>query len=346
MGAVSVRTILTWPAQAYQRFQPFWERLVPAAGLALLLWVVSGATQAYPAEWRWFLAVALLLVGLRSPTWAYALFVVALAYPLYRVSLYLAALALACLILSARWVVRNLSLFVLVLLTPALLPWHLEGLTPLLAGLWWGEATGALAGGLAALGLKLLAGMAAQPLDLARLSGWTPSAAVLVERYSPLNSWRTLTTLVNPFADTSRTLLFHLLQILAWGGVGYLVGWLARRAWSERWRRWAPLTATLAGAAGLAASYVLLSQTVSAQAAPESLLLDYAFWSLLVGLTAAACRFGYLSLRRPWHRPRPASANLPERPRQPKSDPPKPWPRPPRRPVSDDEGDVIMLELD
>lgn len=343
-----MNSVLAWPAQIYQRFQPFWERAVPAAGLALALWALSGATQAYPSEWRWFLALVLLGLGLKAPGWAYIAFVLGAAYPLYQISLYLAALALATLILSARWNVEHLGLVVLVVLTPALLPWHLEGVTPLLAGLWWGETGGAVAGGLAALWLKILASLTARPLDLARLSGQALSAADVVERYSPLNSWRTLATLFNPFADTSRGLLFHLLQVLAWIAAGYLVGWLIHRAWSDRWRGWVPLIAAGGGGGLLGVGHVFLSHVLLVEATDESLSLEYVYWSMWASLVAAALRLFYLSLRRPWHRPRPAVALPQQPPSPPVSDPPKPWtPRaPPRRPVSDDEGDVIMLELD
>ncbi|MCP4514470.1 MAG: hypothetical protein GY824_04480, partial [Delftia sp.] len=261
-GSTMVRPT-TWLPQLYQRFQPFWDRAAPAAGLALLLWASAEATGAFPPEWRLFLAAILFLLGFASPEAAYVAFTFLISYPLYRISIYLAALLLAALILPSRWAMRNPGATVLILITPALLPWRLETAVPLLAGLWWGELTGALAGGLAALWLKLLAGMAGQPLDLTRLSGWMPAGGNIIERFNPLNSLNTLLELVNPFADTSQTLLLHLLQILAWALAGYLAGLLVRRTWSDRWRGWAPLLSAIPAGGMLWACYGLLPPLIN-----------------------------------------------------------------------------------
>ena len=70
------------------------------------------------------------------PWVAYAAFTFLIAYPLYCISIYVAAILLAALILTAHWAMRNLGAAVLVLITPVLLPWHLEATVPLLAGLY------------------------------------------------------------------------------------------------------------------------------------------------------------------------------------------------------------------
>lgn len=359
----------TWLPQLYQRFQLFWDRAVPAAGLALLLWASSEATGAYPSEWRLFLSAFLFLVGLAWPWVAYAAFTFLIAYPLYRISIYVAAILLAALILTAHWAMRNLGAAVLVLITPALLPWHLEATVPLLAGLWWGELAGTLAGGLAALWLKLLAGMAGQPLDLARLSGQTLAGTDIVTRFSGFNSLQTLLGLVNPFADTSRALLLHLLQVLTWALCGYIAGRLVQRVWTDRLRSWAPLLSAVPAGGVLWASYVLLPGMLKQPQADLSGRLDNPMlWSFASALVAAAIRRFYLYLRRPLFRPlrrRPqrapssrlvegssrSAASLPEgRERFPERGSAKPAfngkTTKRSRPAAETDDDIIMLEID
>ena len=352
----------TWLPQVYQRWQVFWDRAVPAAGLALLLWASSQATGAYPFEWELFLTAALFGVGLLWPWVAYAAFTFLVAYPLYCVSIYVAAIVLAALILTSRWAMRNLGAAVLVLLCPALLPWHLEATVPLLAGLWWGELAGALAGGLAALWLKLLAGMAGQPLNLAQLSGQPLASARIIQRYSGFNSLQTLVELVNPFADTSSALLLHVLQVLAWALAGYLAGWVTRRTWSERWRGWAPLLGLVPSGAVLWLSVALLPELLGPSLA-ESAALAYnpLWWVLTSVLLGAGVRRLYLYLRRPVRRPARRGARF-QRPRRGPAASPEPrgtaagrgeaqqafqWTASQGAPsVSEADDDIIMLEID
>jgi hypothetical protein len=294
----------TWLPQLYQRFQPFWDRAVPSAGLALLLWACAEATGAYPSEWRLFLAVCLFLLGMGWPWVAYAAFTFFIAYPLYLISIYLAAIVLAALILTSRWAMRNLGAAVLVLITPALLPWHMEASVPLLAGLWWDEAAGALAGGLAALWLKLLAGMAGQPLDLSHLSGWAPAGTNIVTRFSGFNSLQTLLELINPFKETSQALLLHVLQVVAWALAGYLAGRLARHSWSHRWRGWAPLLSVVPASGIIWASYRLMPRLLDRLPMDATIRSsDVTLWMFASALFAALARMSYLYLRRPLFRP-------------------------------------------
>jgi hypothetical protein len=340
--------------QLYQRFQSFWDRSVTAAGLAALFWAAAEATTSYPQEWQLFLVAALVVAGLASPRMAYVLFVLLVAYPLYSISIYLAALLLAVLILSYPWATRNLNATILILVAPALLPWHLEASLPLLAGLWWGERTAVFVGGLAAMWLKLLAGMAGQTLDLARLSGWTPAASGVVERFSGLNSFQTVMGLINPFAASSQMLMLHLFQILAWALAGYVVGRLVMRTWSDRWRGWAPLLSTVPAAAALWVTYVFAPylwqwQEQGLALPPENLM----GWVFLPALAAAAARQFYLYLRRPVLRPlRRRSRSQPEP--QPSSRPVTPKPQRAisqatiqrSRKLSEADDDLIMLEID
>lgn len=342
------------PQQVYQRLQSLWNRAVAAAGLAVLLWAVASATEAYPPEWRVFLAVALLVAGLVSPRGAYVAFTFLVAYPLYSISIYLAALLLAVLILTYPWASRNLSATVLILVTPVLLPWHLEISIPLLAGLWWGERSGVLVGGLAAVWLKLFAGMAGQAPNLAHLSGWTPAVSRVVGRFSGLNSFETVTWLVDPLAETSQTLLLHLLQVLAWALAGYVAGRLVQRRWSDRWRGWAPLFSTVPAAAVVWATYVfvpyLWEWPEEGLALPaENLML----WVFLPAVAAAALRQFYLYLRRPVLRPLRRRVQRPSAPTPPSESvalrPQRSTNRttvqqPRKRSEADD--DLIMLEID
>lgn len=294
----------TWLPQLYQRFQPLWDRAVPSAGLALLLWACAEATGAYPREWRLFLAACLFMLGMAWSGVAYTAFTFFIAYPLYSISIYLAAIVLAVLILTSHWAMRNLGTTVLVLITPVLLPLHLEATVPLLAGLWWGEHIGALAGGLAALWLKLLAGMSGQPLELSKLSGWMPAGANIIERFSGFNSLQTLLELVNPFGRTSQALLLHVLQVLAWILAGYIVGRLTRRTWSDRWRGWAPLISVMPASAIIWVSYVRLPGILDRPSMELLIpLRDLTLWLLLSALMAALVRMSYLYLRRPLFRP-------------------------------------------
>ncbi len=355
-----------WLPQLYQRFQAFWDRAVPSAGLALLLWASAEATRAYPSEWRVFLAALLFVIGLRWPAFAYVAFTFFISFPLYRISIYLAAIVLAVLVLSSHWAMRNLGATVLVLATPALLPFHLEAGVPLLAGLWWGEWAGALAGGLAALWLKLLAGMAGlrgAQLDLVQLSGWTPTGGNIIHRFGAFNSLQTLFELVNPFADTSETLLLHVLQVFVWAVAGYATGWLARRAWTDRQRAWAPLLSVLPAVFILEASYTLLPGLLNRL---EKVIIntpgELTAWLFVSGLAAAGVRMFFLYLQRPLVQParrriRRAGSlrqttNTPgeQSGRQPETDAAQPtfdWKPPNRaRPTSDKDEDVIMLEID
>jgi hypothetical protein len=353
--------MVNWLPRLYQRFQPLWDRAVPAGGLALLLWASAQATGAFAPEWRVFLTLALFVLGLFSSQAAYVAFTFLISYPLYSISIYLAALVLAALILSSPWAANNLGATVLVLITPLLLSWRVEATIPLLLGLWWGELAGVVGGALAALWLKLLAGMSGQPLDLALLNGQAPASAEIIERFSGFNSLQTLVELVNPFADTSQALLLHLLQILAWALAGYVAGALARRVWSDRWRGWSPLLSAVAAAGALWLGYGLLPGLVHRRALDFSAWPDDVWpWLLASALLAATLRQFYVYLRRPLvARPsrRPAAqqraAQLPQIravPRQeqapdaPKAQPSFNWTPAKRKPETDD--DIIMLEID
>jgi hypothetical protein len=148
------------------------------------------------------------------------------AYPLYLISIYVMALALAVLILSALAVVRFLPQALWVLVTILFAPVHLAPVVPLLAGLWWGETAGGIVGGLAALWLKIGAGMTGASPDLWQTNGWMLDIAMVYERFHTADSLQTLVRIVEPLASDSLVLLFNLLQVLTWAAAGFVVGLL------------------------------------------------------------------------------------------------------------------------
>lgn len=227
------RAIWRWPAWLYQQHSELWDRAALAVGWSLLYWgcdggIAAAGLQTFPVQWRVVLAALIWAGGLYRPIVAYALFVAAIAWPLYQISIYVMALALAVLILAAPVAARFLPQTLVVLAAPWIAPFYLISTLPLLAGLWWGSAGGAVVGALAALWLKLAAGMSGAPVDLWLLHGWSMTAAPLYERFQAANSLQTLIWLVEPLAHDSLGLLFNLLQVLAWAAAGFAVGGLTQ----------------------------------------------------------------------------------------------------------------------
>ena len=234
-----------------------------AAGWALLYllassvgtWAVAGgssgdAVMAFPVEWRLVLAALILTLGMWKPVAGYAAFIVAVAYPLYLVSIYLMALALALLILllpvMALYSEQGvLFMALLVCLTPLLARVHLAPLVPLLIGLWWEGAGSWIGGGLAALWLKVAAGMSGHPVDLWQINGWTMSAGPIYERFHASNSLQTVVRVLEPLglrigrvplargielgaevsypAPPGMFTLYNLLQVLVWAAAAWTI---------------------------------------------------------------------------------------------------------------------------
>jgi hypothetical protein len=240
-----IHSVTEVPSWIFQRYSQGWRRGALAVGWAALyalldtgLARLSASTlegSPFPVQWRIFLALCILLGGLWKPLVGYALFIAAIAYPLYLISVYVMALALAVLILTAPLVARFLPLALVVIGAPLLAPLHLTPIVPLLAGLWtssdrraWGAAEAAVAGGLAALWLKVCAGVSGGPLDLWLINGWSLEVAPVYERLHTANSLETLVRLGAPFvsdpaANAATALLFNVLQVAAWAGAAYVV---------------------------------------------------------------------------------------------------------------------------
>jgi len=224
---LTVHTILDGPAWLYQRYSEFWRRSVLAAGWAMLFVLCDLGSKAFAVEWRIVLAACIWLGGLWKPPVGYALLIAALAYPLYLISIYVMALALAALILSAPVAVRFLPQTWWILAAPLFAPVSLIPLTPFLAGLWWGEAAGAVVGALAALWLKIAAAMSGDSPELWQLGGWALRMPPIYARFHQANSLQTLLRIVEPLSRDSLTLLLHLLQIFSWAAAGFTVGLVA-----------------------------------------------------------------------------------------------------------------------
>lgn len=231
-----MRAILDGPAWLYQRYSAFWQRSVLAASWAVLFVLVDRGSGGFAVEWRAVLAVCIWLGGMWRLPVGYALLIAALAYPLYLISVYVMALALAVLILSAPVAVRFMPQTCWVLIAPVFAPVGLLPVTPLLAGLWWGETAGAVVGGLAALWLKIAAAMSGVSPDLWSLNGWLFSMSPVQARFHQANSLQTLVRIVEPFSSDSLTLLLHLLQVFAWAAAGFVVGLIAHRLRTGRVR--------------------------------------------------------------------------------------------------------------
>jgi hypothetical protein len=270
-GALRVARDL--PAWVYQRQQKLWDRAFLAAGWMWLYLLCSGIEPwvrvsvqngsegggLLPPQWRVVLAALVLAFGLWRPLAGYAAFIVAIAYPLYLISIYVMALGLAVLVLLAPMVAVYeergvVFLALLVLLTVVLAPVHLSPVVPLLIGLWWKGAGSWIGGGLAALWLKLCAGMSGHPVDLWSLFGWRMQAAPVYERFHTANSLQTVALLLRPFGIRLASLapgaglsagpgyptspglyiLLNLLQVCAWAAAAFVVGAVLDRL-SLRW---------------------------------------------------------------------------------------------------------------
>jgi hypothetical protein len=142
----------------------------------------------------------------------------------------------------------------LVLLTVVLAPYHLAPIVPLLAGLWWQGAGSWIAGGAAALWLKLCAALSGHSVDLWSLYGWEMRAGPIYERFHRANSLQSVARILQPLGIRLESLtngaavgpvpaypvapalyvLFNLLQVITWAAVAFTVSTVLDRL-SLRW---------------------------------------------------------------------------------------------------------------
>lgn len=247
------------PDWLYQRYRPFCDRLIPALGMAFLFVLTDQVVGAFSREWRLFIAGGVLVAGLVKPIVGYVLFVLVLAYPLYSISIYIAALALTVLSLLAFFPTRYLTAIILVIAIPLLALYRVALIVPLLAGLWWAEWGGVLAGLGSALWLKVFVGMCGMTPDLTQLGGQSLAVHQLVTRFHTANSLQTLLWLAEPFVPglvesptpDTRTLLLHIFEVFGWGLAGYGVGLMRQRVLGSSRLNVALLASVSAGLLGL-----------------------------------------------------------------------------------------------
>jgi hypothetical protein len=338
------------PAWLYQRHHTFFDRLIPAAGMALLFALVSQATAAFAWAWLCFIAGGILVAGVVAPVAGYVLFVLALAYPLYSISIYLAALALSILTLGAFFVTRHLTALVLVLVIPLLLPYRIIWVAPLLAGLWWAEWGGVLVGMGSAVWLKIFAGMCGTTPDLIRLSGQALDTHQLIDHFHNANSLQTLLWLAEPLAPDPQVLLLNILEILGWGLAGYGVGLIRR--WMEGMSRpgLGLLASVSVGFLGIGVGSLALPWALGLRRMfdlPISLLSD----SLIEWIWSGAIVIGLYGISRYLTRPVVWPVRSRIEPRHPVVRPAaesasRPVARPQIRAQEDEPTDIIMIDLD
>jgi hypothetical protein len=247
-----VNAVLRVPHGFLRRHLSMTERVLVAAGLALMEYGLMTSLPAYPSPWEAVVATAIFFIMLWSPTLGYFLAVTAAMYPLYTLSMYLAVLFLAIALLGQRVFINNIGATLLVLLAPWLAQYHLEWAVVLLGGLWWGKIGGAWMGGLAALWGQLLFGMAGRLPNWLDMMGAVPSLPGLAAQFKDANSLETLKLIVTPLATNPTELLYHLLQIALWGMVAALLGGLAETAWAQQKHPWRTIAMATIAAAALA----------------------------------------------------------------------------------------------
>ena len=275
------------PHNLYRRYQGIFERILTASALAVLVTLIQlYILPVYPENWVLVTGVTIAILGIRWPLLAYIVAVAAMIYPLYLINLYLAVLFVAVSALGQRTFVHYMGATVLVLATPLLAEYHLHWLVPILGGLWWGGATGAWIGALAAFWGKFLGSMAGQEIDWLLLAGHSINSEAIVTRFQDANSLETLVLLIEPFALTATVLLYNLLQIIGWMVAGAFVGSLAGRKWVKYRAPWSILVITAGGGLIMLATHLALpywlSEAVTAQT--EQVLLEPAgmLFSLLI----------------------------------------------------------------
>ena len=350
--------IRAMPAWLYQRYHSFFDRLIPAAMMALLFVLVNQATETFLSEWLWFIAGGIVIAGLVAPIAGYVLFILALAYPLYTISIYVAALALSILILLAFFVTRHLTALVLVLAIPLLIPYRIIWLVPFLAGLWWFEWGGVLLGISSALWLKIFAGMCGATPDLAHLSGQTLATRHLIDHFSTANSFQTLLWMTESLTPDSQTLLFHIVEILGWGLAGYGVGLVRRRMEGMSRPNLGLLVSIVVGFLGMGIGSLALPVALDLRKAsswPISLLWDFLIECGVSGVIAVGLYGASHYLARSVVLPVRSRIRSQEEARYSSIQPtpePAPAPRPRMRPQprvrasEDEQTDIIMIDLD
>ena len=264
---------LRGPHNLYRRYQGLLERGLTATALAALVTLTLYNLSVYPENWVLVIGVAIGLLGIRWPLLAFVTVIAALIYPIYTINLYLAVLFVAIAALGHRLFVHYLGATILVLATPFLAQYHLHWLIPILGGLWWGGASGAWVGGLAAVWGKFIGGMSGLNTDWLILAGQTVDINLIVARFQEANSLETLILLIEPFATTATIILYNLLQIVGWVVAGSFVGALVGQKWIKYHAPWSILVITTGGGLIMLATHLSLPYWLQEAATVETLAI-------------------------------------------------------------------------
>jgi len=324
------------------------EQIITAAGLAVLLYGLMWFIPSYPPDWGIVIVAAIFFISIGSPVAGYFLAVLAAAYPLYLVSIYLAVVFLAIAVIGQHAFIQNLGGVLMTLAAPLLNAVYLSWTIPVLGGLWWGPAGGALIGGLAALWMEIVAGMAYLAPDLLNLLGVLPILTNPVAKFASANSLEVFQILFLPLSPDSSTLLYHTLQVALWAFVGWAVGMFNEKDSVQIGR---PKSSVFLIGGGILVLAVLQAALNLWLGKPLSdgatTALGFAFF--LSFIAAIILEVGQYFVEHPLPAPLPRSAPIQlDVDRAPASPAVMPVPSLPdaERPADDKSDDLIMLELD
>jgi hypothetical protein len=325
----------------------FFERLLTAVGLSALLYALMQSLPVYPTYWDVVITTGVFALTLWSPVAGYFVAVLATVYPLYTVSIYVAVIFLAIAVIGQHLFIQNLGAALLTLISPLLGSIYLVWIVPLLGGLWWGPAGGALMGGFAALWGQLVAGMVGLDPDWIKLLGLLPDIRFLPERFASANSLETLLLLLDPLAPNSTSLLYHLLQIAIWAFAGWTIGTLTEKEWVQYRRPRSTALMAFAGAVILAGLHVLLSLWLSQPLQPTA-WINLGLTVLFSAMAVVLLEIGLDFFDHPLPLPRHIALEIASEEKSATTGPaPVTIPKLPEMdPDKTDPDDLIMLELD
>jgi hypothetical protein len=343
--------------KGYQRHRPLIDSLLVAGFLALgvfRIWQMSGV---FGIELHIVIALAIVALGVQNRAWGYYAAVAVVLVPLWNLSPYLMTLFVAVALLPRRWMIEQLPLVLVAASAPLLAEWHLLGFAPLVAGLVVGPAAGFGVGVGSAIWLKLVAGLADLPTDLALLHGVGVTWEGIASRTQPASSLEILQMVGAPFIVGTNAFLLYLLQSVGWGIAGWLVGKVRRYHWVKGEPRFVVIPAVATG--GLMLWVVLF--VIPAWLAQQSVWLFLSANRVMAGIALAAVAAVFITTvlertRRPVAQrvPRPVYTRRRTRegmvliPTNPEADVVTTtgrWRTPTLPPEDEDEG-VIMLEID
>jgi hypothetical protein len=322
------------------------ERFLTAAGLAVLVYALTQTIPVYPVNWDIVVVGLVFLLTLWSPVAGYFAAVLAISYPLFTVSIYIAVLFLAIAVIGQHVFIQNLGATLLTLASPLLGGIYVAWTLPILGGLWWGPAGGALIGALAAFWGQLFAGMAGLAPDWLSLLGLLPDLRFFANRFASADSLETLALLFAPFAPNSTTLLYYVLQIFAWAFVGWTVGMLSGKEWILYRKPRTTILLAAAAAPLMCGLHVLLGLWLGA---PLNALTwaNLGFATLYSAFAAAVLEAGSDFIEHPLPLPASPVIQFEAAPDSIRSAPaPTQVPKLPPMDPDEQSDDLIMLELD